>query len=129
MAHVSVVRRYADLADQKLATTLAVEDSAEKKGLSPFERITCRVHCRWVHECVVSPVHVVAVSGHRWCEDCAVPATVAVDQLLCTVEVRCPRCRCVPACPATEQIVRTCLASLRAARQPITWPVPSTRSA
>lgn len=133
MARRLTTRSYPDVADRRLADVLVAEDAAQRAGLSPFERITCRVHRRWVHECIASPLHVVAVSGHRWCEECALPAVVSVDQLLGDVEVRCPQCRCVPASVATEQIVRTCQASLRAARDPVgskAMPyVPTTRSA
>jgi hypothetical protein len=114
--HLSSANRYSDVPDRALAATLAAEDAAEHNGLSPFERITCRTHRRWVHECVASPMHVVVVSGHRWCRDCHATAMVSVDQLLGTVKVLCPRCWRVPAGMATAQIVRTCRASLAAAR-------------
>jgi hypothetical protein len=114
--HLSSANRYSDVPDRALAATLAAEDAAEHHGLSPFERITCRTHRRWVHECVASPMHVVVVSGHRWCRDCQATAMVAVDQLLGTVKVLCPRCRRAPDGVATAQIVRTCQASLAASR-------------
>lgn len=100
-----------------LAAALAEEDDAELlRELSPLDRITCTVHRRWVHECVASPLHVIVVTGHRWCRACQSPCTVAVDHLTCTVKVRCPVCWRVPVCAATDQIVRTCQASLAAAR-------------
>ena len=68
---------YADLRDRRLAARLAAEDVAEEAGLDPFERISCRLHQRWLHQCVSSPVHVVAFTGHRWCRTCAAPAAVA----------------------------------------------------
>ena len=116
------VDEYSDVANRTLAATLAAEDAAERDGFSPFERLTCRTHRRWIHECVVSPIHVVVVSGHRWCRACRVPATVAVDQLQGTVQVVCPKCGHAPDSLATAQIVRTCRASMTAAcaatRQP-----------
>jgi hypothetical protein len=114
--HLSSVNRYSDVPDRALAAALAAEDAAEHDGLSPFERLTCRTHRRWVHECVASPMHVVVVSGHRWCRDCQATAMVSVDQLLGTVKVLCPRCRRAPEGIGTAQIVRTCRASLAAAR-------------
>jgi hypothetical protein len=106
--------RYADLADRHLAATLAVEDAAEAQDLSPLERITCYTHRRWVHECIASPLHVIVVTGHRWCRQCQTAATAAVDELSCTVSVTCPRCRQTLDTPAARQIIRTCNASLTA---------------
>jgi hypothetical protein len=59
-----------------LAAVLAAEDYA---GLSPHERITCRVHLRWV-------------------------------TLICI------QCGEAPVSRATLEIIRTCRASMRAAR-------------
>ena len=73
--------RYADLADRRLASTLSTEDIAEENGLNPLERITCRLHRRWLHHCISSPAHVIAVTGHRWCRSCQCAVTVAVDEL------------------------------------------------
>ena len=42
---------YADLRDRRLAARLAAEDVAEEAGLDPFERISCRLHQRWLHQC------------------------------------------------------------------------------
>lgn len=104
------------LAGRRLATTLAAEDRAEReRGLSPHERITCRLHRRWAHECIASPQHVIPVTGHRWCHDCATTVAVAVDELGGRVDLTCPRCHHTPPTRATEQIVRSCEASLRAA--------------
>lgn len=110
--------RYHDLADRKLAAKLMAEDVAEERdGLSPHERLTCHAHRRWAHECISSPLHVIVVTGHRWCRRCEREATVAVDELAGTVRVTCTRCRRVPDSPATRQIVRTCRASLATARE------------
>jgi hypothetical protein len=108
--------RYAALRDRRLADTLTTEDIDELDGLDPLERLTCRTHRRWVHECISSASHVFVVTGHRWCRRCECAANVAVDQLTWTVTVTCPRCGQAPECAATRQIVRTCRASLAAAR-------------
>ncbi|WP_245645951.1 hypothetical protein [Pseudonocardia acaciae] len=103
------------LADGRLAATLAAEDEAEDAGLDPLERITCRTHRRWLHHCISSPVHVIVVTGHRWCRSCQAEASVAVDELTGDVRVTCTRCGRVPVGRATRQIIRTCTASLAAA--------------
>jgi hypothetical protein len=107
--------RYVDLADRRLAERLASEDAAVEAGLSPFERLTCPAHRRWLHECIASPQHVSSVTGHRWCRDCQTAANVAVDALGGDVVVVCPRCRRAPDGIATRQIVRACRASLATA--------------
>ncbi|HET6501777.1 MAG TPA: hypothetical protein VFG87_13540 [Amycolatopsis sp.] len=106
--------RYTDLADRALARRLADEDAAVERGLSPFERLTCPAHRRWMHQCVSSPQHASPVTGHRWCRDCGSAATVAIDELAGDVTVICPRCRRTPEGIATRQIVRACRASLAA---------------
>jgi hypothetical protein len=106
--------RRADLRARRLAATLHAEDLAEETGLDPFERITCRHHRRWLHHCISSPRHVVAVAGHRWCRTCAAPAAVAVDELTGDVRVTCMRCGRSPEGRATRQIIRACTASLAA---------------
>lgn len=122
--------RYRDLGDRRLAAKLVAEDAAEERdGLSPHERITCHTHRRWVHECISSPLHVIVVTGHRWCRRCEREALVAVDELTGAVRVSCARCRRVPDSPATRQIVRTCRASLAAAREARTAPEATGRAA
>lgn len=101
---------------QRLAVTLVAEDGAEEAGLSPFERVTCPVHRRWIHQCISSPVHVIELTGHRWCRDCRSLATVAVDELTNTVSVICQRCGRSPSNPATRQIQRICEDSMALAR-------------
>lgn len=108
--------RYAAVRDRALANALAAEDAAELDGLNPLERLTCRTHRRWVHQCVHSDMHVFVVTGHRWCRGCEHPADVAVDELTWEVSVSCPKCGQAPEGPATRQIVRTCRASMAAAR-------------
>ena len=107
---------YADLRDCRLAATLGAEDASEDAGLDAFERISCRIHRRWLHQCIHSSVHVVLVSGHRWCRSCDAQAAVAVDELTGDVRVTCSRCGRTPPGRASRQIVRTCTASLAAAQ-------------
>ncbi|MEU5846230.1 hypothetical protein [Saccharopolyspora shandongensis] len=105
--------RYEDLRDDRLANTLVREDAAvEREELSPHERLSCHVHRRWAHECISSPAHVIAVTGHRWCRSCEAEASVAVDEVSGAVSVVCTRCRTTPDSAATRQILRTCRASL-----------------
>lgn len=113
---VTVDPRNAEVRDWRLAATLVAEDHAEHEGLNPLERLTCRTHRRWVHECVHLQAHVFVVTGHRWCRRCECAADVAVDQLTWEVAVRCPSCGQPPECAATRQIVRTCRASLAASQ-------------
>lgn len=108
--------RYADLRDRRLAHLLIAEDAAEdREELSPFERISCHTHRRWAHECISSPIHVIVVTGHRWCPQCEAQATVAIDELRGDVSVICRRCHKSPDTAATRQILRTCRKSLAAA--------------
>lgn len=88
----------------------------KRDGLDPLERLTCRTHRRWVHQCISAQVHVFVVTGHRWCRDCECAADVAVDELTWNVTVTCPSCGKPPDGAATRQIVRTCRASLAASR-------------
>lgn len=108
--------RYAEVRDRCLADTLIVEDAAEEREeLSALERRSCHMHRRWAHECISSPAHVSAVTGHRWCRRCEAEASVAVDEVLGSVEVTCTRCRRTPETAGTRQIIRTCRASLATA--------------
>ncbi len=110
---------------ERLEATLYAEDRAEEAGLSPFERVTCPVHRRWIHQCIASPMHVIELTGHRWCRDCRSAATVAVDELSATVSVTCPRCDQSPNSSATRQIERTCEASITLSRHAHTGTRPS----
>ncbi len=107
--------RYTDITDGRLARALTAEDRQEYAGLNPFERLTCHVHRRWLHDCVASPAHVNMISGHRWCRRCAMPANVAIDHVSGAVNVLCPKCGCSPNTVATQQIIRACKASMAAA--------------
>jgi len=112
---VEVHERYADLADRRLAAALSTEDVAEERGMDPLERATCWTHRRWLHHCVSSPLHVIIVTGHRWCRRCMCAVNVAVDQLTGDVALSCPKCHEAPANAANRQLVRCCRASLAAA--------------
>lgn len=114
-ATTAIDPQYAELRDRRLAATLAAEDVAEENGFNPLERLTCRTHLRWVHQCLHSPDHVIVVTGHRWCRACRTAANVTIDELTGDVTVTCPACGHSPQGPATRQIVRTCRASLAAA--------------
>ncbi|MCG3754107.1 hypothetical protein [Amycolatopsis sp. Poz14] len=107
--------RYADLRDLRLALALTQEDSREETDLDPFDRITCRTHRRWLHQCVSSPHHAVPLSGHRWCRPCGRPLDAAVDELSGDVRFSCPRCGQTPDNRATRQLTRACRASIAAA--------------
>jgi hypothetical protein len=108
--------RYDGVRDRRLAATLVAEDLAEDAGLDPFERISCRIHQRWLHHCVHSAVHVVQVSGYRWCRSCQSHAVVAADELTGDIRVTCSRCGRTPPGRASRQIIRTCTASIAAAQ-------------
>ena len=110
-----VAPRYADVSDHRLARTLTTEDRSEEDGLDPLERVTCRTHRRWLHDCVSSPLHVVIVTGTRWCRTCECALNVAIDQLAGDVAVHCPSCGETPATRATRQLVRACRAGLATA--------------
>ncbi|QXV56457.1 hypothetical protein CVV72_05120 [Amycolatopsis sp. TNS106] len=107
--------RYADLKDRRLALTLSREDLEEEHDRDPLERITCRTHRRWLHQCVSSPLHVIIVTGHRWCRSCSLALSVAVDELAGDVTFSCPGCGRAAPTRATRQLIRACRASLAAA--------------
>lgn len=114
----------------RMAATLVHEDAGEERGdLSPHDRVTCPVHRRWVHECVSSPAHAIRVTGHRWCRACDSPVTVVVDEFIGSVTLTCPRCRSSPTTAANRQLLRSCRASLDAARRDRfpTLPIPLSR--
>lgn len=98
-----------------LADALAAEDHAEDTGiLDPLDRITCPVHRRWLHQCCHSDLHVGRVSGHRWCRPCGRALEVAVDEVLRTVTLHCPKCGRGARTRADAQLVAACEASLAA---------------
>ena len=99
-----------------LADALAAEDHAEDTGwLDPLDRLTCRVHRRWIHECGHSDLHVIQVTGHRWCRPCRRALEIAVDEVTRTVALHCPRCGRGATTHADHQLVAACEASLTAA--------------
>ncbi|MET0235823.1 MAG: hypothetical protein ABW224_14355 [Kibdelosporangium sp.] len=102
-----------------LSDALVAEDHAEDTGrLDPLDRLTCRVHRRWIHECCHSDMHVIQVTGNRWCRPCRRALEIAVDELNRTVTVHCPRCDRGPSTRADQQLIAACEASLTAARSP-----------
>ncbi|MGH3520038.1 MAG: hypothetical protein ACRDQ7_22155 [Haloechinothrix sp.] len=106
-----------DTGARGLETLLVQEDAAEERGqVSPHERITCRVHRRWIHQCVGSPLHVIPVTGHRWCRRCETAVGIVVDEVRGTVAMSCRGCGDVPTTLASRQIVRACLGSFAAWR-------------
>ncbi|HEY3262664.1 MAG TPA: hypothetical protein VGJ95_20775 [Pseudonocardiaceae bacterium] len=107
----------ADRSADDVSTVLSREDMAEATGrASGPERLTCRIHRRWVHQCIGSPVHVIPVTGYRWCRNCACPVTVTVDERSGTVTLSCPGCGTPAPTWASRQVVRSCRASLAASR-------------
>lgn len=105
--------KYADLVNHKLAAVLTSEDQQEEvHDLSPHDRLTCRTHRRWVHECLSSPLHVIIVTGHRWCRDCQTAAEVAVDELTASMAMRCPRCGRMPDGWANRRTAAACRTSI-----------------
>ena len=100
-----------------LSDALAAEDHAEDTGwLDPLDRLTCRVHRRWIHECSHSDLHVIQVTGHRWCRPCRRALEIAVDELAGTVALHCPRCHRGATTRADVQLVAACESSLTASR-------------
>jgi hypothetical protein len=86
-----------------------------------IEVITCRAHMSWAHRCIASPLHVIVVTGHRWCRRCEKAMVVAVDELTGSVDVACTWCGDTPD-HGDPSIVRTCWASLtvvRGSRMPL----------
>jgi len=101
-----------------LSATLTREDIAEEhEALTPHDRITCPLHRRWVHQCTSSPAHAIRLTGHRWCRACDSPVNIAVDELTGAVTLTCPRCHRSPDTAANRQLLRSCRASIEAARQ------------
>jgi hypothetical protein len=100
-----------------LTAALLAEDRAEETGwLDPFDRLTCPVHRRWVHQCSHSDLHVVRVAGWRWCRPCARALQVAVDEVAGTVALRCPRCERGARTASDARLIAACEASLTASR-------------
>jgi hypothetical protein len=100
-----------------LVDALVAEDQAEEVGfLDPLDRITCPVHRRWIHQCCHSDLHVSQVSGHRWCRPCRRVLEVAVDEVVGTVALHCPKCHRGARTRADVQLVAACEASLTASR-------------
>ncbi|WP_284748700.1 hypothetical protein [Amycolatopsis sp. RTGN1] len=119
--------RYADLDDRRLAAILAAEDTAEEHGLNPHTRSTCYVHRCWAHQCVGSPLHVLVVTGHRWCRRCECPVDVAVDETPPgAVHLYCPRCGQAGSAANREvrQACRTSLSAMHGGDTPTLYGLP-----
>ncbi len=120
--------RYDDLADRRLAAVLAAEDTAQEHGLSPHTRTTCYVHRCWIHQCVSDPLHVIVVTGHRWCRHCDRPVDVDVDESPDgSVELYCGQCG-EPDSAANREVLyacRTSLAAMRGGDTPTLYSVPN----
>ncbi len=119
--------RYDDLADRRLAAILAAEDTAQEHGLSPHTRTTCYVHRCWVHQCVSDPLHVIVVTGHRWCRRCECPVDVDVDESAPgSIRLSCDRCG-EPDSAANREVLSSCrtsLAAMRGGDAPTLYSVP-----
>jgi hypothetical protein len=110
-----------------LTAALAAEDHAEDTGwLDALDRLTCRVHRRWIHECAHSDLHVIEVTGHRWCRPCRRALEIAVDEVTRTVALHCPRCHRGTTTRADRQLVAACESSLTASRARPTVPAQAT---
>nr|WP_233223163.1 hypothetical protein [Amycolatopsis sp. BJA-103] len=106
---------YGEIEDRRLAAILAAEDVAEEHGLSAHVRTTCYVHRSWVHRCVSDPMHVLVVTGHRWCRRCDRTIDVEVDETFPgSVELFCDGCGVPPDTVASREVLRACQASLSA---------------
>ncbi|MER7861879.1 hypothetical protein DMC64_13900 [Amycolatopsis sp. WAC 04197] len=107
--------RYGEIADRRLAAILAAEDVAEEHGLSAHVRTTCYVHRRWVHQCISDPMHVLIVTGHRWCRRCDRTVEVRVDETFPgSIELFCDGCGVPPDTVANREVLRACRTSLSA---------------
>jgi hypothetical protein len=105
--------------DQRLAAVLQREDLAEDSGsLDPMDRVTCRLHCRWLHSCVGSASHANPATGHRWCRRCGQIALIAVDELTSEISIRCERCGRMPGGRANRQLMDLCRRSMLMSRSP-----------
>ncbi|EME58631.1 hypothetical protein [Amycolatopsis decaplanina] len=105
--------RYSGIADRRLAAILAAEDVAEEYGLSAHVRTTCYVHRCWVHQCISDPLHVLVVTGHRWCRRCDRTVDVEIDETAPgSVELYCDGCGVPPDTVANREVVFSCRSSL-----------------
>lgn len=109
--------RSGEVEDPRLAAILAAEDIAEEHGMSPHVRSTCYVHQCWIHECISDPLHVLIVTGHRWCRLCDHVVEVEIDEAYPdSVELRCDGCGVPPDSIANREVLFACRTSLAAMR-------------
>jgi len=114
-ADAGTAPRYGGDADRRLVAILAAEDVAEEHGLSAHIRTTCYVHRCWVHQCISDPLHVLVVTGHRWCRRCDRTVEVEVDETAPgSVELRCDGCGVPPDTVANREVLQSCRTSLSA---------------
>ncbi|WP_410660418.1 hypothetical protein [Amycolatopsis sp. lyj-112] len=105
--------RYLEIADRRLAAILAAEDVAEQHGMSAHTRTTCYVHRCWMHQCISDPLHVLVVTGHRWCRRCDRTVDVEVDETSPgSVELYCDGCGVPPDTVANREVLFACRTSL-----------------
>jgi hypothetical protein len=105
--------------DQRLVAVLLREDVAEDNGsLDPMDRVTCRLHGRWLHSCVGSAAHANPTTGHRWCRSCGQIAVTAVDELTLEITIRCGRCGRIPGGRANHHLMELCRRSMVLSRSP-----------
>ena len=99
--------------DWHLTRVLARENIVEELGaISLQDRLTCRLHESWVHQCITLPHHMFRVTGNRWCRRCESTAAVTVDESHATAAVRCSGCGKPPNGLFGRQIARACQASI-----------------
>ena len=88
-----------------------------------MDRVTCRLHRRWLHSCVGSAAHANATTGQRWCRRCGRMAPVAVDELCCQISIVCDCCGRSPGGRANRQLLELCRRSL-VLSHPVNEPLP-----
>jgi hypothetical protein len=99
--------------DWHLTRVLARENIVEELGaISLQDRLTCRLHKSWVHQCITLPGHVFPMAGDRWCRRCDNAAPVAIDESHGTAAVRCSGCGKPPNGLFGRQIARACQGSI-----------------
>jgi hypothetical protein len=107
-------------ADWHLARVLSRENIVEELGAIPSQdRLTCRLHSAWVHQCVALPGHAFPNAGDRWCLRCKGTASVTVDESRGKAAVLCSGCGKPPNGLLGRQMARACLESVIESRRHI----------